>query len=83
MIGHFEAILTYLGISLSYKIKHKTFLNLTIFIHTIPKPTMTSHRKAHLAKNSRPDIVFAVHQLVRISPDHCKYHGMTMIYLGM
>ncbi len=37
----------------------------------------------YLAQTSRPDIIFAVHQLARFSADPHKDHGVAMMYLCM
>ncbi len=90
-----EAILKDLGMSSSHKIKRIPMSSSKyLHAHIESKPFYEcdqfnfNYRSVigklnYLAQTSRPDIIFAVHQLARFSADPREDHGVAMMYLGM
>ncbi|KAL7460335.1 hypothetical protein ACHAXS_002092 [Conticribra weissflogii] len=85
-----EAILMDLGMSIMCQCLHQNN-----FMITLHQNQFCEHDKYdfnyqsvmgkinYLAQTSRPDIIFAVHQLARFSQDPHEYYGVAIMHLGI
>ena len=92
--GLTDAILNDVGLGMSYKTKPvpmqtTTYLHVHLNTKSFQDCDFTfEYRSAigklnYLAQTSRPDIIFAVHQLARYSSDPKEAHGTAIMYLCM
>ncbi|KAL7464279.1 hypothetical protein ACHAXS_004623 [Conticribra weissflogii] len=81
-----EAIVKDIGMSSSHKIKLvPMFLSSYLHLHITSNTFSVSvtGNLNYLTQTSRPDLIFAVHQLDIFSSDPYEDHAVSIIYLGM